>query len=100
MIGFAALAAVVIGWLPVSWFVPLAVGSAVVSLIGLILFPCRLSALQHDWRRGRQRRRPGCRPLVSVAAKRSWRLAIVWTAPLMGSKRHSALDRPGGGRDR
>ena len=39
IIGFAALAAVVIGWLPVSWFVPLAVGSAVVSLIGLILFP-------------------------------------------------------------
>jgi len=39
IIGFAALAATVLGWLPASWFPPLAVGSAVVSLAGLLLFP-------------------------------------------------------------
>lgn len=39
IVGFAALAAVVIGWLPATWWVPLAVGSAAVSLAGLALFP-------------------------------------------------------------
>jgi hypothetical protein len=39
IVGFAALAATVLGWLPASWFPPLAVGSAVVSLAGLLLFP-------------------------------------------------------------
>jgi hypothetical protein len=39
IIGFAALAATVLGWLPASWFPPLAVGSAVVSLAGVLLFP-------------------------------------------------------------
>lgn len=39
IVGFATLAAVVMGWLPVAWFQPLAVGSAVVSLAGLVLFP-------------------------------------------------------------
>jgi hypothetical protein len=39
IVGFAALAAVVIGWLPLAWFQPLAVGSAIVSLAGLLLFP-------------------------------------------------------------
>ncbi len=39
IIGFAALAAIVVGWLPESWFAPLAVGSAIVSLAGLALFP-------------------------------------------------------------
>jgi hypothetical protein len=39
IVGFAALAATVVGWLPASWFPPLAIGSAVVSLAGLLLFP-------------------------------------------------------------
>jgi hypothetical protein len=39
IVGFAALAATVLGWLPASWFSPLAVGSAIVSLAGLLLFP-------------------------------------------------------------
>jgi hypothetical protein len=39
IVGFAALAAVVMGWLPDTWWAPLAVGSATVSLIGLLLFP-------------------------------------------------------------
>jgi len=39
IIGFAALAAVVLGWLPAAWFPPLAIGSASVSLLGVILFP-------------------------------------------------------------
>ena len=39
IVGFAALAAVVVGWLPEAWFGPLAIGSAAVSLVGLLLFP-------------------------------------------------------------
>jgi hypothetical protein len=39
IIGFAALAAVVVGWLPEGWWEPLAIGSAAVSLAGLALFP-------------------------------------------------------------
>jgi hypothetical protein len=39
IVGFAALAAVVVGWLPAAWFGPLAIGSAAVSLVGLLLFP-------------------------------------------------------------
>jgi hypothetical protein len=39
IVGFAALAAAVLGWLPASWFPPLAVCSAVVSLAGILLFP-------------------------------------------------------------
>jgi hypothetical protein len=39
IIGFAAVAAVVMGWLPEDWFAPLAVGSSVVSLVGVLLFP-------------------------------------------------------------
>jgi len=39
IVGFAALGAVVLGWLPEAWFAPLAVGSSVVSLAGLLLFP-------------------------------------------------------------
>ena len=39
IVGFAALAAVVFGWLPASWWAPLAVGSALVSLLGVLLFP-------------------------------------------------------------
>lgn len=39
IVGFAAVAAVVMGWLPASWWEPLAVASAVVSLVGLVLFP-------------------------------------------------------------
>jgi hypothetical protein len=39
IVGFAALAAVVVGWLPTTWFVPLAIASSVVSLAGVALFP-------------------------------------------------------------
>jgi hypothetical protein len=39
IVGFAALAAVVVGWLPATWFAPLAVGSAAVSLAGIAMFP-------------------------------------------------------------
>ena len=39
MIGFVLAAAVVIGWLPETWWAPLAVGSSLLSLAGLLLFP-------------------------------------------------------------
>ncbi len=39
MVGFSALGGVVIGWLPVSWWQALGVGSAVASLAGLLIFP-------------------------------------------------------------
>jgi hypothetical protein len=42
IIGFAALAGSVIGWLPAAWFQPLAIGSSVVSLAGVLLFPVAL----------------------------------------------------------
>lgn len=37
--GFVALAGVVVGWLPATWWQPLAISSAVVSLVGIALFP-------------------------------------------------------------
>ena len=39
LIGFVILAAVVIGWLPETWWGPLAIVSSVASLAGLALFP-------------------------------------------------------------
>src|SRR5512143_922723 len=39
LVGFAALAATVLGWLPASMFDGLAIGSASASLLGLLLFP-------------------------------------------------------------
>ena len=39
MVGFVAASAVVMGWLPASWWVPLAVGSSIVSLVAIALFP-------------------------------------------------------------
>ena len=39
MVGFVALAAIVLGWLPESWWAPLAIGASVASLAGLLLFP-------------------------------------------------------------
>lgn len=39
IVGFAALAAVVVGWLPEAWWQPLAIGSAAISLVGLLFFP-------------------------------------------------------------
>jgi hypothetical protein len=39
IVGFAAVAAVILGWLPTSWWAPLGIGSAIASLIGLLLFP-------------------------------------------------------------
>ena len=39
LVGFAALAGVVVGWLPAVWWQPLAVGSSALSLLGLAVFP-------------------------------------------------------------
>ncbi len=39
IVGFTALAAMVMGWLPAAWFTPVAIVSSVVSLVGLLLFP-------------------------------------------------------------
>ncbi len=39
IVGFVVLAGIVVGWLPDGWWVPLAIGSALVSLAGLALFP-------------------------------------------------------------
>jgi hypothetical protein len=39
ILGFGLLAGVVMGWLPEAWWQPLAVASAVVSLVGLLFFP-------------------------------------------------------------
>ena len=37
--GFAALAGVVVGWVPAAWWQPIAIASALLSLLGLVLFP-------------------------------------------------------------
>ena len=39
LIGFVALGAILFGWLPGTWWVPLAVVSSIASLAGLVLFP-------------------------------------------------------------
>jgi hypothetical protein len=39
IVGFCAVAATVVGWLPATWFEPLAVVSAAVSLAGVVAFP-------------------------------------------------------------
>ena len=39
LVGFLLAAAVVVGWLPETWWAPLAVGSSLLSLAGLLLFP-------------------------------------------------------------
>jgi len=39
LIGFVILAGVVMGWLPESWWEPLAIVSSIASLAGLALFP-------------------------------------------------------------
>jgi hypothetical protein len=39
MLGFIALGGVAVGWLPAAWWPTLAVGSSVLSLAGLLLFP-------------------------------------------------------------
>ena len=39
LVGFVLAAAVVVGWLPATWWAPLAVGSSLLSLAGLLLFP-------------------------------------------------------------
>jgi hypothetical protein len=39
LVGFVALGAVVLGWLPESFWTPLAVAASVMSLAGLVLFP-------------------------------------------------------------
>jgi hypothetical protein len=39
MIGFVIAAGIVMGWLPQAWWLPVALGSSVVSLAGLAVFP-------------------------------------------------------------
>ena len=39
IVGFAAVAGVVVGWLPAEWWQPLAIVSSVVSLVGVVFFP-------------------------------------------------------------
>jgi hypothetical protein len=39
LIGFVLAAGVVVGWLPETWWEPLAVGSSLFSLAGVLLFP-------------------------------------------------------------
>lgn len=39
IVGFAAVAAVLVGWLPAAWWASLAIGSALASIAGLVLFP-------------------------------------------------------------
>jgi hypothetical protein len=39
MVGFIALAAVLMGWLPATWWVPLSIGASLISLAGIVLFP-------------------------------------------------------------
>ncbi len=39
IVGFIMLGGVVLGWLPVAWWQPLAVASSVASLLGVALFP-------------------------------------------------------------
>lgn len=39
IVGFSVAAAIVLGWLPGTWFIPVAVVSAVMSLLGIALFP-------------------------------------------------------------
>lgn len=39
LVGFVLLGGVVLGWLPEAWWQPLAIGSAAVSLLGVLLFP-------------------------------------------------------------
>ncbi|HEX2470896.1 MAG TPA: hypothetical protein VHK05_09920 [Candidatus Limnocylindrales bacterium] len=39
LIGFAALAGVVLGWLPAAWWAPLAIVASTLSLMGIALFP-------------------------------------------------------------
>jgi hypothetical protein len=39
LVGFVAAAAVVVGWLPATWWVPLTIVSSIASLLAVALFP-------------------------------------------------------------
>jgi hypothetical protein len=39
IVGFSVLAAIVLGWLPVAWFAPVAIAAAFLSIAGVLLFP-------------------------------------------------------------
>jgi hypothetical protein len=39
IVGFAGAAGAVVGWVPASWWPPLAIASAVASIAGLLFFP-------------------------------------------------------------
>jgi hypothetical protein len=39
IVGFSVAAAAVVGWLPATWFGPVAIAASLVSLAGVVLFP-------------------------------------------------------------
>jgi hypothetical protein len=39
LVGFVLLGGVVLGWLPASWWEPLAIGASIASMVGLLFFP-------------------------------------------------------------
>lgn len=45
LVGFVVLAGVVVGWLPITWWPPVAISSAVASMVGLLLFPAAFPPL-------------------------------------------------------
>jgi hypothetical protein len=44
LVGFVMLGAIVMGWLPAAWWLPLAIASSVASLLGVLLFPIAFPA--------------------------------------------------------
>ena len=62
LIGFVLAAAVVVGWLPETWWAPLAVGSSLLVACRTAAVPGRLPDDEHAWRprcrHGRARRGP------------------------------------------
>ena len=45
ILAFTALAGVMVGWLPATWWQPLAIAGAAISLAGLFLFPAAFPTL-------------------------------------------------------
>jgi hypothetical protein len=45
ILAFTALAGVMVGWLPATWWQPLAIAGAAISLAGLFLFPVAFPTL-------------------------------------------------------
>ena len=71
LVGFVVLAGVVVGWLPITWWPPVAIASAVASMVGLLLFPAAFPPAQHRRRPGRQRGRARRGAVGGLVAERS-----------------------------